>query len=287
MLTPFLAALALLLPQQPDSSAMRADALGRPVIAVKVNGGEPVDFVVDTAATQHVVMPRLVQRLALRPAAEQAELQGASGLQAAALYDLASLSSEAFAHADVQAVGLPNGAATDAWGIVGMGDFDDHRVSFDREGMRFAVQASGPAAAGMASVPAVMLGTFAVVEVQVEGQSMLAVIDSGAARTVANDEAMAALGLSENDPRLTTARPVAGATTQELTARSGKVGGLRLGPAAFENVTLTFSDLPVFAALGLGDMPALILGSDLLNQLPAYAIDYPRSELHLKAPRAG
>ena len=287
MFTPMLAVLALLLPQQPDSSAMRADALGRPVIAVKVNGGEPVDFVVDTAATEHVVMPRLVQRMSLRPAAEQAQLQGASGLQAAALYDLASLTSDAFDHADAQAVGLPNGHATDAWGIVGMGDFGGHRVSFDREGMRFAVQTSGPAPAGMSSMPAVLLGTFAVVEVHVEGQSMLAVIDSGAARTVANAEAMAALGWTANDPRLTAAKPVAGATTQELGAWSGKVSGLRLGPAAFSDVTLTFSDLPVFAALGLGDLPALILGSDLLNQLPAYAIDYPRSELHLKAPRAG
>lgn len=283
MLTPVLAALALLLPQT-ESSAMRADALGRPVIAVQVNGGAPVDFVVDTAASQHVVMPRLVQRMALRPAADRADLQGASGLQTAALYDLVSLTSEAFDHADVQAVGLPNGNATDAWGIVGMEDFDGHKVSFDRERMRFAIQASGPARAGMASVPAVLLGTFAVVEVHIEGVSMLAVIDSGAARTVANAEAMAALGWAKDDPRLTAARPVAGATTQELGAWSGKVGGLRLGPAAFDDVTLTFSDLPVFAALGLGELPALILGSDLLNRLPAYAIDYPRSELHLKAP---
>jgi hypothetical protein len=228
-----------------------------------------------------------VQRMALRPAAGAAELQGASGLETAALYDLASLSSDAFVHADVQAVGLPNGAATDAWGIVGMGDFDGGRVSFDREGMRFALQASGPAVAGMASVPAVLVGTFAVVEVEVDGVSLLAVVDSGAARTVANAEAMAALGWTSGDPRLTPARPVAGATTQALAAWSGRVAGLSLGPAEFEDVTLTFSDLPVFAALGLGDLPALILGSDILNQLSAYAIDYPRSELHLKAPAAG
>lgn len=287
MFTPILAALALLLQQPPVSSHMRADAQGRPVIAVQVNGGAPMDFVVDTAASQHVLMPRLVQRMALRSAAGGASLQGASGIETAPLYDLATLSSAAFLHADVQAVGLPNGAATEAWGIVGMEDFDGHRVSFDRERMRFTVQPSGPAGEGMASLPALLLGTFAIVEVQVEGVAVLALVDSGAARTVANPAAMEALGWAFDDPRLTAARPVGGATTHEIEARSGVIGGLRLGPASFEDVTLTFSDLPVFAALGMGDLPALILGSDILNQLPSYAIDYPRSEMHLKAPTAG
>ncbi len=180
MLTSIIAALMLALQQPSVSAPMAEDASGRPVISVTVNGGETFDFVIDTAAQQHVVMPRLVDRLSLQPTDDQTEVVGAGGQQAARFYDLASLSTAAFAQNGVHVLALPNASVTDAWGIIGMGGFADRRVSFDREGKRFALTPSGPAAEGMAALPAAILGTFAIVEIRINGVPIRAVIDSGA-----------------------------------------------------------------------------------------------------------
>lgn len=284
MLTSILAALALTLQQPSVSAPMAEDESGRPVISVTVNGGETFAFVVDTAAQQHVVMPRLVDRLDLEPTDDQTEVVGASGAQAARFYDLGSLSTAAFAQNGVHALALPNASVTEAWGIIGMDAFADRRVTFDRQGKRFALTPSGPAAEGMTTLPATIHGTFAIVEIRLNGAPIKAVIDSGAARSIANDAAREAMGWPEDDARLVATRPIEGATTQRTFARKGRIDSLALGPAVFKDVPLTFSDLSVFDALGLAGQPAVILGSDILNRLPAWAIDYPRKEFHLRVP---
>lgn len=286
MISAVMAVLSLLLPLQQASAPMREDSGGRPVISVSVNGTTPLDFVVDTAAAQSVVMPRLVERMALEPDARTAEVQGASGRQGARVHSLRSLTSDAFELHDLRAVELPNGSATDAWGIVGMDGFRQLRVTFNHGDGVFAVGPSGPPQEGESVVPALIRGTFAIVEVRLDGVSVRAVVDSGAARSIANPAALAALGWQPDDARLGEARPVQGATSQRVAGRLGRVDALRLGNLTITNVPITFSDLPVFGALGLGDGPALILGSDVLGRLDSYAIDYPRRELQIHAPSA-
>lgn len=262
---------------QPAASPFRWNDAGHPVIEVNIDGRGPFDFVVDTAAQQNVMMPGLIADLGLMPVGE-AQVQGASGRAPIDIYGLKTLSAEAFQKTDVVAVSLPNPKATQASGILGMAPFLQERIVFDNRAMTFSVLPSGSGADGMAPLPAsIRHGSFAVVEVQVNGAPMKAVIDSGAARTILNDAALAALdGLT-----LAARNPVRGATQDETQARSAEVDSFSMGPATFRDVTLTFSNLPVFTALGLAEEPAMILGSDLLKRLPAYAIDYPRQSFEI------
>jgi len=284
MLCSIVAAFALLAhqasPFQPVPMGM--DQRGRPTIEVTVNGQGPFDFVVDTAAQLHVVMPRLVERLSLDADTAGVQVQGASGRSAARMHTLESIASGAFCQESVMAVALPNASVIEAWGIVGMRGFSGQRVLFDNEASTFAVTPSGALAGDMVALPATLFSTFAIITVTIDGHPVKAVIDSGARRSVANDKALEVLGWADGDPRLSAGEPIGGATSDETPARVGRVGNLTLGPIVFEDATVTFSELSVFGALGLADEPAIILGIDVLGRLPAYAIDYPRAEFQFR-----
>lgn len=280
-----IALIAALAAQMAPAAPMKADERGRPLMEMTVNGQGPFDFVVDTAAERTVITSRLVDRLGLTPSGGSAHLHGASGAEPANSYDLESLASPVLDGKATTVTVFPNNAVISAWGVLGMDAFIRTRIVFDKSRGQLRVEPSGPATGGAVVLPAELRrGSFAVVSVEVEGQPVRALIDSGAGRTLMNTAALTALGWRLDDPRITQTRPVQGATNQQTAARSARVSRVSIGPMTFGDVPVVVADLPVFETLGLADGPAMILGSDLLGQLPAYAIDYPRSEVHLTLP---
>lgn len=273
--------------QQPPSAELRYDESGRPVISTQVNGKGPFDMVVDTAAQTTFLAPGLVEELQLTPLQTDQNISGASGQAQVRTYPLSSLSSDLFSVEGTVAPGLPNASVTQARGVIGMDLFLQRRLVFDREAGRLFATASGTMGAGFAShAGRAFAGNFIIVPVMLDGVPVQAVIDSGAARTIANDAARSALGYTQNDPRLSETHAVRGATEDATEAHRSSVAVFDIGPARFEDVFVTFSNLPVFRVLGLADQPALILGSDVLNRLPAYAVDFPRAELQMRIPES-
>jgi len=51
-----------------------------------------------------------------------------------------------------------------------------------------------------------------------------------------------------------------------------------LGAVMVDSVEFEFTDSPIFQTFGISDQPAIILGMDVLGQLPGFAIDYRSSE---------
>lgn len=279
-----IALIAALATQAAPAAPMKADERGRPLMEMSVNGQGPFDFVVDTAAERTVITTRLVDRLGLTPGGGGAHLHGASGAEPADTYILDRLESPVLDREATMVTAFPNTAVISAWGVLGMDAFTRGRLVFDKARGQLKVEPSGPASGGVVLPLELLRGSFAVTTVEVDGRPVRAVIDSGAGRTLMNTAALAALGWQADDPRLAQTRPVQGATSQQTAARSARIGRVLLGPMAFEEVSVVVADLPVFQSLGLADGPAMILGSDLLGRLPAYAIDYPRSELQLTLP---
>jgi len=166
---------------------------------------------------------------------------------------------------------------------MGMNLFTSRRLELNFAESSVRNADSGPTPHGFLAVPATIVqGSFFVTDVIIDGVKAKAMIDTGARRTFGNSLLRTALGFGDNDPRLSIAQPLGGATTDTTKAVKAQLGSLTLGGQRFEHPVLTFSDAPVLGPLGLSDGPAIVIGLDLLKSLKAVAIDYPRAELQLK-----
>jgi hypothetical protein len=107
-------------------------------------------------------------------------------------------------------------------------------------------------------------------------------VDTGASVSVASGGALSALGWAETDPRLAPAGAIRGATQHGTTVLKGTVGRIKLGPASLRDVSLIF--VAGETAADQNGAPNLILGSDLLNNLDAFALDFPKAEFSIRIP---
>ncbi len=272
-------------PVQPTSGAepLARDTRGRPTIPVRLNDRGPFPMVVDTAAQTSLIVPALATTLGVKPLDRTMGVDGATGGQGAPLFPIERFDSALFDLRRIAMIALPNSGVTEASGIVGMDMFADRRLVFDLAAKRLAVTASGPAPAGWASVGGEHVDAgFVAVPVRVENVAAMAVIDTGAAVTVANAAVLRALGWKDDDPRLHAAGGIRGATAQADPVRTAHIDRLTIGPVRLSNVTILVRS----AASDPSAAPSLLLGDDLLNRLDAFAVDFPRAELQVRLPSA-
>lgn len=275
-------ALSLLLTAPLQESAgeeLRYDDRGRPVVSVLVNDKGPYDMVLDTAAQTSLLGPALATQLNLKPLQSNMRIAGATGSAAARVYPVDHLSNHLF---DVRFVGLlefPNPQSTPARGILGMEHFATRKLLFDRIAHRVTVLPSGPAESGFATLAGKRRGDGLVqVPVKINGVTIEALIDTGAAVSIANPAALSALGWAPNDARLQAGGEIRGATSSTNTVRRAEMDTLAIGPATLRHVPLYFSPQAD------GEGPMLILGTDLLRLFEAFAVDFPRAELQIRLP---
>lgn len=265
-------------PEPAPTTELRHDAGGRPVIGARLNGRGPFDMVLDTAAQTSLLTPALAQELALKPLEQTMTIAGAVGGVEASVYPVEHYATDLFTADYVGMLALPNASTTSARGIVGMERFTDAKLVIDKTSARVSVEPSAPAPAGYATIKGQTQNGLLSVPLVVNGVAIQALVDSGAGVTVANLKVLEALGWALDDPRLQAAGTVRGAAMTESQARIGKVDTLKLGPISFGQVPMIFTDT------GDDAEPRIILGSNLLNLLEAYAIDFPRAELQIRLP---
>lgn len=285
MIPLFFPVIALVAAASSQSETLRYDDQGRPVIGVRIDDAGPYDMVVDTAAQTSFVTSALIAELGLAPKGDSVTISGATGGAQVVSYPVRRFVSGLFDQRGIAPLALPNAGSTRARGIVGMDLFRNGKLLFDRRNARIESRASGAALAGFAAISGrTTQDNLLLVPVVLNGVKILAMIDSGAARTVANTAVLRALGWADNDPRLRRGGEIRGATAQRMPVRLGTIDAIALGPATFRRIELLFSDDAVTGGMGIDGRPALLLGSDLLNALEAYAIDFPRGELQIRIP---
>lgn len=282
LLTALLPIAALIASTAAPTEPLRHDDRGRPMIAVSINGGASYDMVVDTAAQTSLVTEALAQELGLAAGESTMHVVGATGMGDARLYRVKRFASALFDLQNGELVTLPNAGSTSARGIVGMDLFATRRLLFNRSAGNLVAEASGPPTPGFVAVKGQVEGdTMLIVPVSLNGTTVQALIDTGAAVSMVSPAALQAMGWRADDRRLTAGGEIRGATTTATKVRLGTIARLTIGPATLRDVPMLF---PGDGAFGVSDGPSMILGADLLNLFEAFAIDWPRQELHVRVP---
>ena len=262
----------------PVQAPLLHDARGRPVMTVRINGKGPFPMVVDTAAQTSLMSRPLAEELGLKPLNRGIAIDGATGSAQARLYPVDRLTNPLVDARYVAMVELTNAGVTDARGIIGMESFTHRKLLIDRSTNRIAAEPSAPAGPGFATIAGSRTGTgFVEIPVTLDGVRVPALIDTGAAVTIANAAAFRLLGWTETDPRLSDGGEIRGASAGGQKIRRARIGKLSIGRIGLSNVPIMISD-------DQDTRPSLILGNDLLNLFPGYAVDFPRGELQIKLP---
>jgi predicted aspartyl protease len=260
---------------------LRYDNRGRPVVSVQVNDKGPFDMVLDTAAQSSLLAPALAAQLGLAPLNSDLRISGATGSAATKIYPVDRLSNRLVEKRFVGVLEFPNPETTPARGILGMEHFVGRKLLFDRTAHRVIALPSGPAAAGFATLTGKRREDGLVqVPVRINGVVIDALVDTGAAVSIANAAALKALGWASGDPRLHAGGEIRGATANSSGVRVAEMDSFTIGPATMRHVPLYFSG----DAVG-EEQPLLILGANLLNLFDAFAIDFPRAELQIRVPK--
>jgi len=267
----------------------RLDRIGRIMAPVMVNGQGPFRFIVDTGASRTVLSPRLVEKLGLTLADEPLTIHGVTGAGSVPSVQVAELRAGDIVLHDRRLPVIEPHVFADADGILGVEGMSGKRLEIDFDADRVAIARSrgDRAPDGFLIVPVERhRGGILVVEARIGRVRGRALIDTGAERTLGNRELQRRLALDRRDggdPGTLTR--VYGATDAVQQGESVIAPEIRLGDATLDNLEVTFADLPVFRVWKLEQVPAMLIGMDLLGVVAQLNVDYRRAELQIRHRR--
>jgi hypothetical protein len=121
------------------------------------------------------------------------------------------------------------------------------------------------------------------VDCELAGARMTAILDSGAQSTIGNMTLFEiavtnAPGVAWNDVAIISA------TGQTIGAQTATLPRLRIGGLQFPAWNVAFADLHTFKLWDLIDRPALLLGVDALSRFESVSLDFARDEVRFRLP---
>lgn len=264
-----------------DTSQSRSEHMMAPV---RINGEGPFNFLLDTGANVSCVSRRLAERLDLKPV-EQVQVHTVVGVRSRPLVHLDLLQIGLRDRRNVRAPSLPI-SANEIDGVLGVDWLKGQRLTLDfkSRSMEITKSRSDRDEPGrVVVVPARRRkGQLTIVDADLNGKPISAIIDSGAQGSLCNRalrelvrrEEAASKGLQRQVPELVRMETLAG---ESFTGESVFLPFLRLGGLRLGNVPVTYANMHVFDIWGLKDVPALVIGIDLLSQFERVALDFGRS----------
>lgn len=262
------------------------DAYEHMLAPVTINGQGPYQFLIDTGANTSCISRDLAERLMLA-ATEPTRVHTVVGVRERPGVMIDRLQVGERSRRRVRAAALPLSKEID--GVLGVDWLDGQRLEIGFRGKSLAITRSKNDVAKdglVAVVPARRrLGQLTIVDADLGGKSINAMIDSGSQMTLCNAavrEMVASAnrhsGQNPNYPIITLETVVGEYFSGELIYLPFlRLGGLRMG-----NVPVVFADMHVFDVWGLKNKPALVLGMDLLTQFENVALDFGRSQVRFE-----
>ncbi len=262
------------------TNRLSQDDQGRFVVDAYVGKQGPFPFVIDTAASRTVAYRRLpvalgVEALKLR----SKRIYTATGRTEALVYpipEISALGSTIYLEETV-AIADPPGRK-DVYGLIGIDLLRGKTLAF------YLNQARVQLFQNLRDLPSydswrmtqgrpVGYGSLAIT-LEMEGLKVPAILDTGASFSIMTSATYQALPSSARGPkkrqneRLTRILSSSGVSAGRIV----EVDSLKVGEVEYEQVEIIVSDLPIFRAFGASDVPAIIIGTDVLGR-GEFAID--------------
>ncbi len=259
---------------------LERDAYGRLMVGVHVNGSGPFPFILDTGASRSVIYRSLTALMPLEALPNQSRrIITASGYRSVQVFPVKDLYVLGHTLHVEDTVLLPDIIGSDAKGLIGvdvlagrtllMQPYEDLAAILDTAeilNMEDWHQIQGrPVAYGSLAL-----------EVEIGGVTVPLIVDTGASNTVINSAGAEALGRAGFKAEKASVVIAGVRSSEKLQIPKLELGDYSVGQASFY-----VADVPVFRLLGARQVPAMILGMDVLGQQD-FAIDFKKWRLHLK-----
>jgi predicted aspartyl protease len=273
------------------ASPTRKDRIGRILVPVMINERGPFRLLVDTGASYSTVSPELARTLGLESSDEFPFLvNGITGSERAPSIPVDHLQA---GDLHLRSLRIPVIQATilaGADGILGAAGLKDERilVEFARNRVTISRPRLGFTPRGFQRIHATVLESgLMTVAVTVGGVHAVAVIDTGAERSLGNQKLRDALHHWQNPRKEPLFTDVFGTTSGVVRGEHGLAPIITLGPLQLIDVDLIYGDFNIFEVWKMRDRPAMILGMDVLGTVRSLGIDFRNHELYFEGAYLG
>ncbi|MFM5885501.1 MAG: retroviral-like aspartic protease family protein [Novosphingobium sp.] len=246
----------------------------RLTVEVGVNGTGPYRFVVDSGADTSVIGARLAAGLAL-PAGRSVVLNAMTESRRVdrVLVDALQIGPSQFRALELPRLEERHIGAT---GMIGLDALVEQRLMLDFEKRLIRVEdASRPAPRmdGEIVVTArLKRGQLILTQVKARGLALDAVVDTGSEVTIGNSALREKIA-RRRDAKVVKAEML-GVTGKSQEVELIYVEELKIGSITLTNVPIAFADVPPFRVFDLDKRPALLLGTDLMENFRKVSLDF-------------
>jgi hypothetical protein len=243
-------------------------------VDVRIDGQGPYRFLVDSGADTSAVGLRIAHDLQL-PLGTPAILDG---MTARNVVDRVKVDSLTVGPSTIHNLELPALRETDVGdeGLIGIDALAQQRLMMDFEKHSVSVEdARIPEKFDPRAIVIIgrrQHGQLILTHVKAAGLPLDAVIDTGSEITIGNLALRDAL-LRGNRDKFVTIQAI-GVTGVKVDLQLARIGELDFGPVTLRDVPMAFADVPPFKMFGLLDKPALLLGTDILENFRRVSLDF-------------
>lgn len=265
------------------------DRSDRMTVQVRVNGSTAVPFIVDTGAERTVIANDFARKLALE-AGPILTLATISGRYQVNSFFIDSISTASVNLQGIEAPGLER-ANLGAYGLLGIDSLEDSRVHLDFAQQTMDVLPSKKTRTktrlenGMIVVQARRkAGRMILSSAKIDGTKVDIMLDTGAQSSMAN---LALRDKLRRRHRNFDFIPVKmrSVTGTILNGDYTHIREIDIGGLTIRDMPMTFADNYAFAALGLQDRPAILLGMDALKLFDRVLIDFSNRRVGFDLPK--
>lgn len=264
-------------------AATAQDRVGRVMTPVYVNGVGPFAFVVDTGASSTVIAPRVARHLSLRIDPEKPKLlRGITGSEIVPTVSVERITAGGIMLENSNLPVVEPRVFADADGIFGVDAFGNGCliVSFERAKVAILSKPCPRVDDRWEKIRArVQFGGLVVADANIASTRAVAIIDTGAERSLGNPALLAALRGKKKVSLEANRTQVYSATSQVLFGDLLVTPPMRMAGVTVGKFEVVYGDFEVFRIWDVVDQPAIVLGIDVLGQMDAMMIDYTRSEI--------
>jgi predicted aspartyl protease len=267
------------------ASPTTRDHVGRVVVPVMINGQGPFRFIVDTGANHSTISPRLVRLLGLTPTQGTTVL--VDGITGAAQVAFVTIDRLQAGDLTIDSTSLPVVWApvmAGADGILGAAGLAEKSLLIDFQRNRVEIASHVESLARTQSIkihaPRLTYG-LVTLDTKVGRVPVLAVVDTGAERTLGNIALRDAL-MAQRAPGATVQlTSVYGATEQVEPGELRAAPQITIESLRITDVAIVYGDFHIFKVWALNDRPAMIIGMDVLGTIGSLSIDFKNQNIYV------